>query len=313
MESRKLYREISAFLALAQHESFTKAAEYLGVSQPTLSRHVARLENKIGAELVLRDTRNVELTELGRIFASDLAKGADRIQLAYQNAQKMIEGKKGTLAIAYNTIPMNTYVLPILLRDFRAYYPDIETSLYCIPSHEQHTALASGNIDIAFCSSPFLESGYDHKIVSKHKLMAVISSSDLLAQKNELRPDDLLGKTLILGESKAWEPFNIQILEFLNSYSIEENPIIRAYDFDSLAALVMSGNGIGFFVEIAKEMRRPSLKVLPIEGFDKEISLYINWKTNSPNPALRLFIEHVLKTTNSHVTEEGVIDEISGL
>lgn len=170
---------LATFLAVAETGSFTRAAERLGLSQPTVSQHVARLEKAAGRVLVDRDTRQVRLTDNGDAMAGF----ARTILAAHAAADSYFSGTamRGRLRFgAADDLAITQ--LPSILRDFRQAYPQINLELTVSQSTPLHRRLKAGQLDLIFIKQMAGSQGGDR-----------VSTDDLVwmgLDKTELGPDD---------------------------------------------------------------------------------------------------------------------------
>lgn len=151
-------REIPAlveFDAVARWEHVTRAAEELGVPQPTLSRRIARLEQAVGVALFTRRGRRLELTRAGRALASVVERALADLERGLARVTRSVDPDEGTVALAFlHTLGVS--VVPRLLRDFRELHPGITVEL-TQDGHEAVLArLRSGDVD-ACLTSPLPE------------------------------------------------------------------------------------------------------------------------------------------------------------
>lgn len=138
---------LRTFVALAETRSFTRAAERLGLSQPTVSQHVRRLERSAGRLLVVRDTRAVALTDNG----DALLGFARTILAAHDEAAAYFTGSamRGRLRFG-SADDLALTQLPQILRDFRQLYPQINLELTVGQSPFLARRLAAGQLDLVF-------------------------------------------------------------------------------------------------------------------------------------------------------------------
>ncbi|QGN57666.1 LysR substrate-binding domain-containing protein [Nostocoides sp. HKS02] len=138
---------LRTFLAVAQSLSFTRAAQSLGLRQPTVSQHVRRLEDAVGRPLFLRDTRRVALTSDGEAmagFARDILAAQERAVGYFTGshlAGRLRFGVTDDLALT---------PLPRILRDFRQLYPRIDLELAVLQNDSLLRRIESGHLDVAF-------------------------------------------------------------------------------------------------------------------------------------------------------------------
>jgi DNA-binding transcriptional LysR family regulator len=138
---------LRTFVAVAQSLSFTRAAETLGLRQPTVSQHVRRLEEAVGRPLFVRDTRSVSLTSDGEAMAGF----AREILAAQERAVGYFTGShlQGRLRFGV-TDDLALTPLPRILRDFRQLYPRIDLELTVLQNDALVRRIESGHLDVAF-------------------------------------------------------------------------------------------------------------------------------------------------------------------
>src|SRR5206468_3500455 len=151
--SSRLYdpEQLRTFLAVAQSLSFTQAANRLGLRQPTVSQQIRRLEEAVGRELFVRDTRSVSLTADGESMAGF----ARSILAAHEQAVGFFTGSglSGRLRLGVTDDLALTQV-PRILRDFRQLYPRIDLELTVSQSSTLQRRVESGHLDLAFVKKP---------------------------------------------------------------------------------------------------------------------------------------------------------------
>ncbi|MHA7304501.1 LysR substrate-binding domain-containing protein [Arthrobacter sp. TMN-49] len=139
--------QLRSFVALAETHNFTRAAERLGISQPTVSQHVRKLELAAGRVLVTRDTREVRLTDNGDAMAGF----ARTILAANDVATRYFSGAamRGRLRFGMAD-DLAITGLPRILREFRQLYPHINLELTVSQSDQLHRRLKAGALDLVF-------------------------------------------------------------------------------------------------------------------------------------------------------------------
>ncbi|MBP2412534.1 DNA-binding transcriptional LysR family regulator [Arthrobacter stackebrandtii] len=139
--------QLKSFLALAETRNFTRAAERLGISQPTVSQHVRKLEQAAGRILVTRDTRELRLTDNGDAMAGF----ARTILSANDAATRYFSGAAMKGRLRFGTADdLAITGLPRILREFRQLYPQINLELTVSQSDQLHRRLKAGALDLVF-------------------------------------------------------------------------------------------------------------------------------------------------------------------
>jgi DNA-binding transcriptional LysR family regulator len=147
-----LEARLRAFAAVVRERSFSRAAEVLFVSQPAVSKHVALLEAELGAQLVIRDRRGVQLTAKGEVVAEYVLRAEALLANARRALDAGFDAQSGTLALAASGIP-GTYLLPEILLHFRQRHPGVgiefavetcASALELVRAHRAELAVVGG-------------------------------------------------------------------------------------------------------------------------------------------------------------------------
>ncbi|WP_066520618.1 LysR substrate-binding domain-containing protein [Curtobacterium ammoniigenes] len=154
---------LETFLAVADTQSFTRAAERLGLSQPTVSQHVRRLEAAVSRTLVARDTRGVALTDNGDAMAGF----ARTILAAHRTADAYFSGvaARGRLRFGAADDLAQTQ-LPRILRDFRRLHPQVDLELTVAQSGQLLRRLHAGHLDLVFIKQTAGESAEGTRVAT---------------------------------------------------------------------------------------------------------------------------------------------------
>ena len=142
-------RDLQAFMAIAEELSFRRAAERLFIDQSALSRRIQNLEEGLGYQLIFRTTREVVLTEAGRLFYEEIAPPMQALARAADVARVAAEGKTGRLRLAYMSFAA-TEVMPRVIRDFAGAFPDVALELRYLRTQAQKLAISRGEVDAGF-------------------------------------------------------------------------------------------------------------------------------------------------------------------
>ncbi|WP_322050585.1 LysR family transcriptional regulator [Paraburkholderia bannensis] len=141
-------RHLRYFLAVAEAENFTKAAETLGIGQPPLSQQIKALETELDVELFKRTARGAELTVAGAVFADEARRVLSDADRAVRAAKRAARGETGHLRVGFTgTAAFNEHVSG-LIRRFREEYPEAELSLHEATSGVLLDSVEAGQLDV---------------------------------------------------------------------------------------------------------------------------------------------------------------------
>lgn len=166
-------RHLRGFLAVAQEQSFTRAAHRLHMAQPPLSQRIRELEAELGVQLFERCTRRVHLTQAGQTFLEGVQTLLLQLDKAVEDCRQVNRGERGELRVGY-TGRASQQLLPRLVVAFRQRYPDVHLDIRGPhPTGLLRMQLLEEQLDVALC---FLPLG-DERILTR----AFISSEFVLA------------------------------------------------------------------------------------------------------------------------------------
>jgi DNA-binding transcriptional LysR family regulator len=299
-------RDLRYFVAVAEELHFSRAAERLHLDQPTLSRHVRQLEEKLGVRLLDRTTRQVALTDAGRAFVEKAHETLAAAGAAVDAAQAAANGRVGVLQVG-----MMVEGWPELrakaCEAFEERYPGVEVRTLSYPFADPTLGLASGETDVAFVTLPL-----PHQLIATERLYDeprafVLASSHRLASKESIGLDDV--------EDEA----------FFGLSGMEDNPTATAWDafwqlqprpdgtrrpvgavaatkeewFD---ALIRERAISTTALSAATLFPLPGVTYVPAKGLDP-VTAAIAWRTDRINPLVLNFIELVRELRDTAAPE----------
>jgi LysR family cyn operon transcriptional activator len=190
-------RQLQYFLAAADTLHFTKAAERLSVTQPTLSHQIAQLEAHLGGPLFDRVGRQVRLTESGALlktYADRAIRELEAGRLALSELEGMIRGdlRIGVIQSFSRTL------LPSILGGFIMRYPGIRLNIRELTGFEIEQGLAAGTLDLGIAFAPTVLDSAEVEPVLEERLLLVVGPENEFARRKWVRLSELDGKSVVL-------------------------------------------------------------------------------------------------------------------
>jgi LysR family transcriptional regulator, low CO2-responsive transcriptional regulator len=257
-------RQLEVFLAVARAQSFSRAAERIHLSQPTLSEHTHDLEKELGVPLFVRRSRSVALTEAGRVF-EDYATRVVATLAAGRQALADLDGlQRGSLVIGASTTP-GTYVLPTLIARFRKQYPGITIGLRIANSRIVEERLRDGEVDVAVIGGHML--GRTERCVAAGIIdeLQLIVPPDHPVVKRPMPRSALARERLLMREEGS---ATRQVTErALRQAGVAFRPAMELDHTETIKRSVMAGLGVAFVSQfaVADEIRDGRLRTIAIE------------------------------------------------
>lgn len=190
-------RQLEYFCAVARSGSFTKAADDLGIAQPTLSEQIGRLEQSLGVALFERLNRRVELTALGQAILPRAQALLEEAAALREQCEQALQGVRGPLRVG--AIPtILPYFLAPLLKEFAGRYPDVNLHVREGTTAELMEQVREGVIDVAILSLPVEGAGLVMKQLFREPLYLAVAESHPLAQVERVQLRKLSNERLLI-------------------------------------------------------------------------------------------------------------------
>jgi LysR family transcriptional regulator, hca operon transcriptional activator len=236
-------RHLRYFVAVAEDLSFTRAAERLDTAQPSLSQQIKQLEKHLGAPLLKRNKRRVELTEAGHAFLSEARDILARTEQAVQRIRTTAGNQQMELSVAVAPAA-EVKVLPKLLPLVQRKMPGLRLVLHTMPTSEQKIAFANRSLDVGFLRGPISIPGTVVEPLLDEKLVIGLPSKHPLAGKKRLRIRDLNQYPFIMISRQGSPELHDAVRAFCEQSGLQPPIVQRAGNV--LGNLNLIRNGVGF-------------------------------------------------------------------
>ncbi len=268
-------RHFETFLKIAETKSFTKAADAVCLTQPTVSKQIVELERFFDVKLIDRTKRTVELTKAGEIL---LKYAKDFVNLKKDTAEAIdaFKGlKKGTVTVGASTIT-GIYILPKILRAFKKKYDGIQIKLTISDSKNILEKMEDGDIDIGFVGAKNNAKRLEYKKFVDDTIILIASP----AFPDPIHLQKFKNCPLIIRETGSGTRNNFEsaLKKTKNLNADDLTVIAELTDTEAIKEAVKCGMGISYISKMAvvNELATGKLKRLSIHGFPEiKRSFYI--------------------------------------
>ena len=285
-------RLLRYFLTVAKEQSFTKAAEQLHITQPTLSRQMAAFEEDLGIILFIRNGKKISLTDEGILLkrrALEILNLEERTLEELKGKEEVVEG---TITIGCGEFAA-VETLAKICKTYKEKYPLVQIVLHTATADAVYEMMNKGLVDIALFMEPVDTEGLDYiRITDCDHWCVGMRPDDPLAEKEFIKKEDLIGKPLILPER-----MNVQS-ELANWFGKDFSKLQIAFTSNlGTNAGVMAANGLGYPISIegaATKYWREDILVQRRISPEIKTSTVIAWRRNIPySLAVRKMIEEI--------------------
>jgi DNA-binding transcriptional LysR family regulator len=298
--------ELTAFVAVAEHRSFTKAAAQVGISKPTMSLTINALEQRLGVRLFNRTTRNVALTVAGERLLAQIQPVLEGIDQALDSVNSFRDKPIGTLRLAVAR-PVAMTSIAQIVRPFLAEYPAIRLE---VALDDTHSDIVSGRFDAGIRVGLRVERDMTVlRFTDDLRVFVVAAPTYLEHHAKPLHPKDLHSHNCILYRT----PWDGSVGTWLLKKGSEEVEIAvegsyTVNDIDLIVNATLDGVGIGYIPEemIAHHVAAGRLVVL-LDGWSRTVPgyfLYYPSRRQTPMP-LQVFLRFIEKWRKSPQSRKG--------
>jgi LysR family hca operon transcriptional activator len=284
-------RHLRYFAAVAEAGSVTVAARDLHTSQPSLSRQIRDLEDEVGARLLTRRARGIELTPAGRAFLDHARSVLSQVEAATEAARRVVHPAKPCFSMGFLTGPELKW-MPDALRILRHELPNIDVMISSQYSPLLADGLSKGKIDAAFLRRERGAPDLAFRLLVKEPLMVVLPSNHRLAGLKAIRPQDLIGETFVT-VSRTAPVLRGVIDKYLKQSGLQITPAHEADHVTMGMSLIASTGGVGLLPAYAQNFLPTSVTSRPLKGDTPTVDLVLGYKKSNQSPILKLLLSRL--------------------
>jgi LysR family hca operon transcriptional activator len=285
-------RHLRYFVAVADAGNLTVAAQrMLHTSQPSLSRQIRDLENEVGAQLLTRRARGIELTPAGRAFLDQARAVLSQVEAAVVAARLVAHPSKPCFTMGFLTGHELTW-MPEALQILRDELPNIDVMISSQYSPLLADGLSKGKIDAAFLRRERGAPDLAFRLLVKEPLVVVLPGNHRLAALKDISPKDLMGETFVIVSQTA--PVLRGVIDnYLKRSGIKITPAHEADHVTMGISLIMSTRGVGLLPAYAQNFLPASVTSRPLKGDTPTVDLVLGYKKSNQSPILKLLLSRL--------------------
>lgn len=291
-------RQLRHFAAVADALHFGRAAERLGMTQPPLSQSILALERELGAALFARTKRHVMLTPFGAQWLAEVRPILERLDALPETASRLRGGLAGQLILSFVSTA-DYHVLPSLVRQFTARFPDVQLRLNEATSDVQIPALLERRAHAGILIPPTgglpAELAYLHLI--SEPLVAAVPDQWLRARRIGTIDGRLQGRAIVdlpvILFPKAVAPaFHDLVTGFFGGLGGHARIVQEAIQMQTIISLVSAGLGIALVPASLRRLAREDVRYLDLEQAPR-LETGLAWRRDDDTPTLGHFVQIV--------------------
>ena len=292
-------RHLRYFVTLAEELHFGRAAEKLHISQPPLSMQIRALEKELAVTLLNRTQRHVSLTQAGAALLAEARHILARVEQAVLTTKRAGRGEIGELAIGFISVA-DYNVLPVVLREFRRRFPQVNLTLRESTTDAQIRDLAAGRIDVGFVLPPLNEPSLESLPILREPLIAALPEKHPLARKpGKLALEKLKDAPFILFPRPNAPSLYDNVVSCCKSAGFSPRVEQEAIQMQTIVSLVSAELGVALIPASLINLRRTGVTYKSLKGGSPLTEVHLVWRRGDDLPALRVFVDVALQTANA--------------
>lgn len=286
--------QLKVFETVARHGSFTRAAEELFITQPTVSSQVKQLTKAVGLPLFEQIGKSLYLTDAGRDLLSTCKDVFERLDNFEMKIADLKGTKQGQLRLA--VITTAKYFVPRLLGSFCQYYPGIDVALQVTNHQEIQQRMLDNKDDLYIVSHPPKDIDLNSQAFLDNPLVVVAKKDHPLVGKRNITLDNLQDKPFIMREKGSGT--RDAILKLLEEHNISVKVKLELGSNEAIKQAILGGLGISVLSEhcMTSEGVSGSLKILDFQHFPIERRWFVSYLSGKKLSVIaQTFLEYLLE------------------
>ncbi|MEK4426178.1 LysR family transcriptional regulator [Solibacillus sp. FSL K6-1523] len=250
------------FKTVAHYENMSRAAEQLHITQPALSKSISQLEDSLGIQLFDRQGRTIRLNRYGRFFLERTEQLLRDYDKAREDLHNIISPGYGEVAIGFmHTLGLK--VIPALMTDIRAVYPNMKFQLTQNNSGVLLEKLEDGQLDLCLISSLDYKSHIFWEKLWEEELFLIVPKNDALSKKKSIKVEEFAHRPFIT--IKKGNSLRNSVDELFQQEGFSLNVAFEGEEVHTLAGLVESGLGVSLIPSI-KGIEQYEVQMIPVDA-----------------------------------------------
>jgi DNA-binding transcriptional LysR family regulator len=289
-------RHLRYFVTVADEMHFSRAAERLNITPPTLTHQIQALERILGAQLFTRKTKkNVELTHFGKDFLEEARAVVKQFEQVERIGRSAARGEAGSITIGYILTAACSGTVATAIVEFKKLHPDVSFDLRKMETVPQMKALIDGTLDVGFIREPrnypVELSGF---VVDAQPPWLALPESHHLAKYEVIEPDMLNGAGVITTQVEMEVGF-LNGITAVSSAKIAMQVVARYPDIFSVLNGVAAGFGVAILSQSISRISVPGVVFRKIKNVEKLIAHVLAFRKNERTPGVKAFIDMLRK------------------
>lgn len=290
--------QLHIFCRVVESKSFSKAAEAVHLSQPTVSSHIKDLEEQCGCRLIDRLAKEAVPTQAGRLlyaYARRLLALREEAETALAQHRGEVQGD---LVIGGSTTP-GSYLLPRVIGKFKVKHPRVRPSLIIADTQRVIAGIVEGAVEVGVVGAEARDKNILQERLIEDRMRLIVPAGHPWGSKKKVALAELLGEPFIVRERGSGTLKSIQQRLRQQGHGVEElNIVAEMGSTEAVRQAIRDGIGVSILstLAVADDIESGALKALAVDGLDLTRGLFITrHRQRSPSPLAAAFVDFLKK------------------
>lgn len=287
-------RQLEVFCRVLEYKSFSKAAEAVYLTQPTVSGHIHALEEFLGTRLFDRTGKTVLPTKAGELLYTYAKRILDLRSEAKRELELFVGRVKGELTIGASTIP-GTYILPELIGSFKATHPDIYITLRISDTMGIVKGIVENQAELGIIGARVEDTRLDCRRLIEDELVVVVPPAHKWAKMDMIETGDLKGERFVLREAGSGTRMaSLQSLASVNFHLEDINVVAELGSTEAIRQAVKAGLGISIISSraVKDDIKYGLLHALRLKNLELRRDFFaVTFRTRTLSPIAQSFLD----------------------
>ncbi|MFE5322415.1 cidABC operon transcriptional activator CidR [Paenibacillus sp. NPDC056579] len=272
-------RHLQYFVEVARWKSFTKAAQALYITQPTISKMIKNLEDELGVLLFERLGKRIELTDAGMVLLGQAQHMVQSFDTMTAHLDELMQARRGRIRIGLPPM-VGASFFPKVIGRFREQFPGITLQLFEHGSKKVEADVGAGELDIGVILLPTKEDLFESFSFVKQRLMLVVHPAHRLAGHKTASLIDLRDDSFLLFHEEF--ALHDRILDECEKLGFQPNVVYKSSQWDFISEMVAANLGIALLPEaICRELDPERMRTIPLTDPTIPWHLAMIWRKDS--------------------------------
>ncbi|ARJ43719.1 LysR family transcriptional regulator [Pantoea alhagi] len=270
-------RHLRYFIAVAEELHFGRAALRLNISQPPLSQQIQQLEQQVGACLLARTNRSVQLTAAGHQFLQDARVILLDVEQAASRAARLHQGEEGEIRIGFtSSAPFITAVSDALFT-YRQRFPQVHIQMQEMNTRQQLTPLSEGRLDFGVMRNTPLPETLAWQLLLREPLCCIVHHAHPLASQQSVSVTALANEPFVFFDAQSGTALYGETMALLQRYQIQPYITQEVGEAMTILGLVATGLGISILPASFRRAQLAGVVWLPLQEADAWSEMWLVW------------------------------------